>query len=122
MKYASTMYHQHVANIHDEEFESGHMRNMGNSNNVYKTLKYEAGKKKLVDPDVNKSLLKLKGHFESSTPNKGIKGFIQSLQLSALNVTLYSEEDIDFFQQLWQGKHHGMRQLSCLLYNFYITL
>ena len=104
----SKVWHQKLSELNPDDFDNGHLKNMGNSKNVYKTIKSEAAKLSLPDKDLVTSVMKLKGFYERSSTDKIIKGFIQSFNVDPFSISLWTQSDIEIY-------HRSAKKLPIIL-------
>ena len=93
----SKLWHEALNALSNDDFENGYLKEMGNSKNVYKTIMCEEAMLQLPEQDLLSSLRKLKTTYEDTTEQKLVKGFIQSLSIDPLAITLWNQEDVEFF-------------------------
>ena len=67
------MWHKHLSELEETDFKNGNLWNMGNSKDVYKTIKFESSKKSCMDKDMVTSVMKLKAHYDKISTRKVIK-------------------------------------------------
>ena len=72
------------------------------SKNVCRQVKSEYKINQRCDKNVVLSLQKLSNKYKNDCNGKVVKGFIQSLNLTPLSVSLYTEKDVEFYHQMVQ--------------------
>ena len=70
------------------------------SKEVYKTIKHEHGKLKQLDQDLVAIIRKQKANYIDEDEGKAITGFIQDIQIDPLSISMWSEEDVDYFHSV----------------------
>ena len=104
MAYPSKEYHNRLANLDDDSFLAGNLKDVPMSKNVVKQCAHEYRQSTLLDQDVIQSIQSLKESCISKLGAKSIPGFIQFFSVKAFTLALWTEKDIELFHKM--SVHH----------------
>ena len=107
MAYPSKLHHRKVQALDESLFQMGNMKDVPRSKIAITLCSYEFRKSKREDDSLITSLILIKKNYINEMKyNKVVPGFIQFLSFDPLTVSLWCEQDIEFYHQM--AKSHSM--------------
>ena len=100
LSYPSKEFHKRLANLDENSFSAGNLRDTPMSKNVIKQCAYEYRKLSLEDKDVIQSIQLLQQKFSKETQCKSTRGYIQFFSINPFTIALWTEKDIELYHKM----------------------